>query len=173
MKRSREELGRLHKEKCKELKRVRAQMAEDLGIDLQQTECTYEGYCSGTCPKCRSEELRLNAALIKRQMEQAGAKRKVAAAGLTTVAALSLTGCDIIKGYDMDGGIQPPVSQETLTGDVATVTDYAGGLAECEPQSTESAALKEASSIFFSISILVSIINLFISNIIITLIRNK
>ena len=34
MKRSKEELGRIHKEKCKELKAIRAKIAEDLGIDL-------------------------------------------------------------------------------------------------------------------------------------------
>lgn len=49
MRRSKEELGKLHKEQCRELKTIRAQMAADLGIDLKQRECTYEGYCSGTC----------------------------------------------------------------------------------------------------------------------------
>ena len=48
MRRSKEELGKLHKEQCRELKTIRAQMAADLGIDLKQRECTYEGYCSGT-----------------------------------------------------------------------------------------------------------------------------
>lgn len=87
MKRSKEELGRIHKEKCKELKAIRAKIAEDLGIDLQQRECTYEGYCSGTCPKCKSEEMRLNLAIMKKQMEAADVKRRAAAAGLTAVAA--------------------------------------------------------------------------------------
>ena len=31
-----------HKEKCKVLKGVRKQIADKLGIDLHQTECTYE-----------------------------------------------------------------------------------------------------------------------------------
>lgn len=71
MRRSREELGRIHKEKCKELKQIRAKMAEELGVELHQTECTYEGYCRGTCPKCRQEERKLNAAILKRQLEEA------------------------------------------------------------------------------------------------------
>lgn len=138
MKRSKEELGRIHKEKCKELKQVRARMAEDLGIDLHQTECTYEGYCSGTCPKCKSEELRLNVAILKKQMEEADMKRRVAAAGLTTVAALCLTGCNVIDRYTMDGGIQPPVTEEVLEGDVVNVVDYEGGLeVETSGESTE------------------------------------
>lgn len=94
MKKNREELARIHKEKCRELKQIRAKMAENLGIELHQRECTYEGYCSGTCPACRSEELRLNAALLKKQVEEANLKGRVAAAGLTAVAALCLTGCN-------------------------------------------------------------------------------
>ena len=104
MERSREELGRIHKEKCKELKQIRAKMAEDLGVELHQTECTYEGYCSGTCPKCKQEEWKLNAALMKRQLQEADIKRKVAAAGLTTVAALCLSGCNGIE--QVDGGME-------------------------------------------------------------------
>ena len=53
-----------HKEKCKVLKGVRKQIADKLGIDLHQTECTYEGECSGTCPKCAKEEKTLNKALL-------------------------------------------------------------------------------------------------------------
>ncbi len=96
MRKSKEELTRLHKEKCRELKKIRAQIAEDLGIDLKQSECTYEGYCSGTCPKCKSEEMMLNLAIMKKQMESADVKRKVATAGITTAAALSLSGCNAL-----------------------------------------------------------------------------
>lgn len=110
MKKSKEELGRIHKERCKELKQIRAKMAENLGIDLHQRECTYEGYCSGTCPKCKSEEMQINAALLKRQLEEANIKGRVIAAGLTTVAAVSLTGC----GLQIDGGMTGPA----LEGDV-------------------------------------------------------
>ena len=53
-----------HKEKCRKLKKLRKSMADQLGIDLQQRECTYQGECSGTCPKCRNEEETLNRALM-------------------------------------------------------------------------------------------------------------
>lgn len=53
-----------NKEKCKRLKEIRKQTADKLGIDLHQTECTYQGDCSGTCPKCRQEEEKLNKALL-------------------------------------------------------------------------------------------------------------
>lgn len=36
-----------HKELCRQLKKIRKDMADKLGIDLHQTECTYPGECSG------------------------------------------------------------------------------------------------------------------------------
>lgn len=119
MRKSKEELTRLHKEKCRELKKIRAQIAEDLGVDLKQSECTYEGYCSGTCPKCKSEEMKLNLAIMKKQMETADVKRKVATAGITTAAALSLSGCNAVDLGQIEGGMEPPVTVEVLEGDVA------------------------------------------------------
>lgn len=53
-----------HKEKCKELKAMRKEMADKIGLDLHQTECTYKGECSGTCPRCMQEEKKLNKALL-------------------------------------------------------------------------------------------------------------
>lgn len=55
-----------HKVKCDLLKKLRKDLSDTLGIDLHQTECAFEGECTGTCPKCRQEEDILNAALIKR-----------------------------------------------------------------------------------------------------------
>lgn len=119
MKRSREELTRIHKEKCKELKQIRAKMAEDLGVELHQTECTYEGYCSGTCPKCMQEELKLNAAILKKQMEESDIKRRVAAAGLTTAAALCLSGCNTTGVDQLDGDVMYLPTEEELAGAIA------------------------------------------------------
>ena len=103
MKKSKEELTRIHKEKCRQLKEIRAKMAENLGIELHQRECTYEGYCRGTCPACRKEEMLLNAALLRKQMEDANLKGRIAAAGLATAAALSLTGCNTLTQNETEG----------------------------------------------------------------------
>ena len=53
-----------HKEKCKRLKAIRKKIADVIGVDLHQTECTYEGECPGTCPKCKKEEQILNRAIM-------------------------------------------------------------------------------------------------------------
>lgn len=38
----------IHKERCKKLKEIRKKVADKIGVDLHQTECTFEGKCSGT-----------------------------------------------------------------------------------------------------------------------------
>lgn len=71
----------IHKEKCKRLKAIRKKLADGLGIDLKQRECTFEGECRGTCPKCRQEEEALNRALLGK------------AAAVAVSAGIMLTGC--------------------------------------------------------------------------------
>lgn len=153
MKRSREELTRIHKEKCKELKQIRAKMAEDLGVELHQTECTYEGYCSGTCPKCMQEELKLNAAIMKKQLEESDIKRRVAAAGLTTAAALCLSGCNTAPLGQLEGDVQYVPSSEEIAGGMSYLPpedELTGAIAvpeesaeEVVPETTEEAVPEE------------------------------
>lgn len=47
----------LGKEKCKALKEIRRKIAEENDIEYAVSECTYQGECTGTCPRCE-EELR-------------------------------------------------------------------------------------------------------------------
>ncbi len=54
------------KEKCKLLKQIRKEIAESNGIDYQTTECTFEGECKGTCPKCDAEIKYLDKELNKK-----------------------------------------------------------------------------------------------------------
>lgn len=51
---------------CKQLKAVRQRIAEENGIPLEQRECTYEGPCRGTCPRCEAEVKYLERALAHR-----------------------------------------------------------------------------------------------------------
>lgn len=129
MERSREEQTRIHRAKCRELKKIRAKMAEDLGIELHQRECTYQGYCRGTCPACRKEELLLNAALLKRQLGEANLKGRAATAGLTAAAALCLAGCtppDLTEGATVFSG-DTPFSGEQLEGNFVLPEEQTDG----------------------------------------------
>ena len=51
---------------CKELKTVRKRIAEENGIPLEIPECTYNGPCKGTCPRCESEVRFLENELARR-----------------------------------------------------------------------------------------------------------
>lgn len=96
----------IHKEKCKKLKEIRKKVADKIGIDLHQSECTYEGPCSGTCPKCAMEEQRLNRALLGK------------AALATGVAAMSigLAGCQQAE-TTLEGDIEVSSTEQQLEGE--------------------------------------------------------
>ena len=81
----------IHKEKCKQLMKIRKIMADKLGVDLHQRECTFEGKCSGTCPKCKQEEEILNKAILQRTV----------AAGVVTTMGVSMVGCSINNKDDV------------------------------------------------------------------------
>ena len=55
------------KQTCKILKEIRKQIAEENDIKLVVEECTYQGDCLGTCPKCEAEVRYLEGELEKRQ----------------------------------------------------------------------------------------------------------
>ena len=54
------------KDICKELKAVRKRIAEENDIPLEIPECTYQGPCKGTCPRCESEVRCLENELARR-----------------------------------------------------------------------------------------------------------
>ena len=81
---------------CKYLKSVRRAVAEANGIDLEIPECTFDGECSGTCPRCEAEVRMLEQALSARQrMAQKVAVLGIAAGlsfmGMPTASAQNIT----------------------------------------------------------------------------------
>ncbi len=105
----------INKEKCKTLKKIRKKLADALDIDLHQRECTYEGACSGTCPKCKQEEEQLNRAILAKSALAAG----------TVAITVGLTGCTQM--------VQPPLEGETVM--IPSTVEELDGVAE-EPPST-------------------------------------
>ncbi len=55
------------KQTCKILKEIRKQIAAENDIEFVTSECTYQGDCKGTCPKCEAEVRYLERELEKRQ----------------------------------------------------------------------------------------------------------
>ena len=56
----------LGRAKCKILKEIRQKIADENDISYVTRECTYQGDCSGTCPKCDQEIRYLNDELQKK-----------------------------------------------------------------------------------------------------------
>lgn len=74
------------KDKCSYLKAIRREITAANGIDLEIPECTFEGECSGTCPRCEGEVRQLERAISQRRK----LSQKVAILGVA--AGLSLAG---------------------------------------------------------------------------------
>ena len=111
----------LGKQKCKILKEIRQKIADENDIPYVTRECTHQGNCSGTCPRCESELRYLENQLQIRS--SLGKKIKVAA--LCAGMALTAAGCSTIStvignnkpGEDLSGMVAyetpVPTQQET------------------------------------------------------------
>ena len=77
------------KSKCKILKQIRQTIADENDIPFVTRECTHQGQCSGTCPKCEQELRYLEQQLAQRQ----SLGKRVTVAALAAGLLASLTGC--------------------------------------------------------------------------------
>ena len=77
------------KQTCKILKEIRKQIAAENDIKLVVEECTYQGDCLGTCPKCEAEVRYLERELEKRQRMGKAA----VFAGMTIGTAITAASC--------------------------------------------------------------------------------
>ena len=79
----------LGKQKCKLLKEIRRKIADENDIPYVTKECTHQGDCKGTCPRCESELRYLEQQLAARQ----ALGKRVTVAALCAGMALGAAGC--------------------------------------------------------------------------------
>lgn len=95
------------KSKCKILKDIRREIARNNGIEFITSECTFQGECSGTCPKCEAELRRLEQELEKRRL----AGKAIAVAGIAAAMVVTAAGCspntDLLQSGHTMGDIAP------------------------------------------------------------------
>lgn len=102
------------KAKCKILKEIRRQIAENNDIYYVVSECPHQGDCTGTCPRCEAEVAYLEKELKKRQ----ALGKTVLVAGLAVSIAAATAGClkeqimDLIEDSMTTGMIDPSSLQE-------------------------------------------------------------
>ena len=100
---------------CRQLKAIRRRVADENQIPLEQHECTYEGDCDGTCPRCEAEVRYLEQELHRRMT----LGKAAAVAGVAmTMAFASCTEGKIVEG-DVPmptEGIVGPEQPDTTSG---------------------------------------------------------
>ncbi len=97
------------KKTCAVLKDIRRKIAAENDIDFHTEECTFQGECKGTCPRCEAEVRYLESALAKRQK----AGKAVALAGVAATLMMTATGC---------GGTTAPTAETPTTTAAPTTT---------------------------------------------------
>ena len=134
------------KEKCKALKEIRQKIAEQNDIAFAVSECTHQGDCRGTCPKCEAE-LRY----LERQLEiRKNLGKAVVVAGISAGMCAPLTACNPIEAVgdviaDVYYSINPPEELEgmavpvepELTGEVQYIPEDVAGMEGPAPESDE------------------------------------
>lgn len=122
------------KAKCKALKEIRRQIAEENDIPYVVSQCTYQGDCKGTCPKCEAELKYLERELAVRQ----SLGKAVAVAGISVGLCAPLTACGPIDSLQE---MISNIGQEQLAGAIEKIdTPIAGDIAVPE---TEEALIGE------------------------------
>ena len=118
------------KKRCKILKEIRKQIAENNDIEFITSECKHQGDCLGTCPKCEAEVRYLERELEKRQK----LGRTIAVAGLAVALTTSTVGCDeLFDGIRPTGGDPlPPEGYEEppVPGETPSEEDWDGEIVE-------------------------------------------
>ena len=148
----------LGKQKCRILKEIRQKIADENDIPYVTRECSFQGECRGTCPRCESELQYLERQLALR----ASLKKSVTVAALCAGMAgltFSLSGCgspkveEPIFGQNDLSGAAPPEEIE-LSGEVdSSYYEYSGQEAASDTSmqattsdSTSSCATSESAS---------------------------
>lgn len=109
------------KTKCNILKQIRNTIASSNGIDYEAPQCSFQGDCPGTCPKCEAEVRYLEKELSKRQK----AGKAIAVAGIAAALVVGSTGCavDLSPKSDLVGDVPYYEEQtEEATEDTAVCT---------------------------------------------------
>lgn len=115
------------KDKCRILKDVRREIAEQNDIAWDTAECTHKGDCRGTCPHCENEVRKLEKELEKRRkLGKAVALVGISAACLAGLAACGSRGLGGNPIDDLSGAVPYEESStdiEVLDGEVSSEFD--------------------------------------------------
>lgn len=113
------------RDKCELLNKIRQQIAEKNNIEFDFEECTFEGECTGTCPKCESELEYLENELKKKQANG----EKIELEGIFTVEEMEpteLTCGDLFVPFGDFGPAKPFEEVEVILEEDSELFEYFG-----------------------------------------------
>lgn len=128
-----EDMNMKGKEKCRALKEIRRQIAEENDIPYAVSQCTYQGDCRGTCPKCESELRYLERELAIRQ----SLGKAVAVVGISASVCAGLTACspmDMVREQTAGEAVLAPGWEEELEGETTIEEEVDGLMPETEAE---------------------------------------
>ena len=120
------------KQTCKILKEIRKQIAEENDIELVTSECTYQGDCLGTCPKCEQEVRYLEHELEKRQ--RMGKAAVFAGMSLGTLFAATSCGTSMSVPERLEGEPCVPNTTEMTQSETSPEKPLAGDVVAVRPE---------------------------------------
>lgn len=128
------------KEKCKALKEIRQKIAEQNDIAFAVSECTHQGDCKGTCPKCEAE-LRY----LERQLEiRKNLGKAVVVAGISAGMCAPMVACSPIESIgDAMGNLFNINTVQELDGDVQYIPEDVQGMEGPAPEEDIDGGLEE------------------------------
>ena len=124
------------KEKCKALKEIRQKIAEQNDIAFAVSECTHQGDCRGTCPKCEA-----GLRYLERQLEiRKNLGKAVVVAGISAGMCAPMVACNPIEAVgdviaDVYYTINP--SAAPIAGDMEYIPEDVAGMEGPAPESDE------------------------------------
>ena len=120
------------KNTCRILKEIRCQIAEQNDIEMVVSECTYQGDCLGTCPKCEDEVRYLERELEKRQ--RLGKAAVISGIALTTMLGLPSCGSNAHTTQQESTQVETTMEEDSeLLGYVkADYPEFPGGMEQLQ-----------------------------------------
>ena len=107
----------LGKTKCRILKEIRQKIADENDIPYVTRECSFQGDCRGTCPRCERELRYLEQQLERRQ----NMGKAVAVTALCASLTLSAAGCSLLE--DLTSTVQTTGAIEAYDGEFESSED--------------------------------------------------
>ncbi len=110
------------KDKCKMLREIRRQIAEENEINMVVEECKFQGECKGTCPKCEAELRELERQVRNKKI---GIGVAIATGAIATTVGGVVVGANVISKVTSNqlAGEAVQVTEEMIMGDMEYVPD--------------------------------------------------